>query len=69
MEPAARRLINRAARHRQRLRRYYLRTYPELLPWQINFLEHSYYRGVPAHDWRALTRVDARPHKHDTRFT
>jgi hypothetical protein len=48
--PAARRLVNRAARHRLKLRRRWRRWYPELLTWQVDMLERSYYYQTAA--WR-----------------
>lgn len=72
MSPAAHRLATRAVRHRQRLRRYWRRLYPELLPWQVDVIEHSYFRG-----WVAVTvlersyyrRLESRLDKVHTRFT
>jgi len=42
--PAAHRLATRKERHRLKLRRRWHRWWPDLLPWQIDFLERSYYR-------------------------
>lgn len=55
-----------------KLRRYWRRCYPDLLPWQIDVLEHSYFRGhvdVGMLERSYYRRLEARPRKVRTRFT